>query len=132
MASPRPTVWQRLAGFGSLAAGAVVYLMVARWVGPWVASVALAVIGLAVTAPVALSLLRQNTADLWGGIFLIPMAAALVIVPVLVAVAAAAAYTTGVRLIADAGYRARFIWGAALVLMLVTLELVLTLLRGME
>ena len=127
---PKASAWQRAGTFAALAAGAVVYLLVARWLGPWLASLALAAIGLTMTAPMAASLLQQNNADLWGGFLVIPLSAVLLCAPVLLAVAAAAAYKTGVRLIGDAAYRAQFVSGAAVLLMLLALEMLINLLRN--
>lgn len=125
--TPKKTFWQHLVTVGAVAAGLLAYIVVARWAGPWIASAVLGLIGLSMTVPMALSLLRQNTADQWGGFLLIPIALLLLVVPVVVAMLAAKVYITAARLIDEPGYRVTFLWAVCAALA----SLALTLLIGL-
>lgn len=124
----REAIRNRLIAAGVLIGGPLVYALVARAFGRWVASGVLWLVGMAICVPMGLSLLRANWADSWGGIIAIPLALGLFVGPTVLAFLSAAIYTFVGRFWNDPAYRARVIWGFAALFGLIALDLLVRLL----
>jgi hypothetical protein len=124
----RDALRHRLITAAVVIGGSVGYAVAARALGRVAASVLLWLVGMVVCVPLGLSILRGNWADSWGGIVAIPLAFGLFAAPTVMAFVAAALYTFVGLLWNDPAYRARVIWGFALLLGLFAAELLVRLL----